>query len=632
MSRIPDALRADLPDELADAEIAGIDTADVDEDVRLWGPPGTGKSTQSALRTATRAFEEGIYPSEMTVVTYRKALAGVVRERLLEWGMFDEDDEFKYWTTIHAAASRATGFHDRFGDNEGLEGMVGSRAEYRFCKKLEISKRPSKPWYETRWTVFRDLYNYAKNNLLDVGSYAHVPDEWLRDVSSSPVAARKLKAFRREWGTETSFETVARKWEEFKDYHNCYDFFEQLTAALSGSLPPMKHVVIDEYHDATPLMSAVTERWVRNAETVIVAGDPDQVVNAYAGANPGFFEQLSERTDREVPVVKLDRSYRCPDEHFAAAARVLASERSPPDLATAGVGALNRWPAWEFSEDGDEWNTPAPEQEGSPAYLVDEFGEDMMFLARTRRQVAGVAAALDEAGVVYRSQPGVGGDWETRLALLNALDLIEDATAPTEAEGGALSGRTGGDLSKYALTAEQARLLRKHSHGRYLTRDEAWRKYIGDLDDDERVSLRDLREFVTDRWYLRYGQGAGSVPKLTQLSDIDKIAMLSAWERYDLPESVEDADTRVLTIHASKGTEASNVVVYDGITDSIADGMEQSPELRENEARTWYVALTRASERLHIIRGAFGYDTYLPADLEPWAASAAEEVRGDADV
>ena len=46
MSRLPDAVRDGLPDELADAEIAGVGAADVDENVRLWGPPGTGKSTQ----------------------------------------------------------------------------------------------------------------------------------------------------------------------------------------------------------------------------------------------------------------------------------------------------------------------------------------------------------------------------------------------------------------------------------------------------------------------------------------------------------------------------------------------------------------------------------------------------------
>lgn len=631
MSRLPDSLRENLPPELEDAEIAGVDTADVDEDVRLWGPPGTGKSTQSALRTATIATEEGVHPSQMTVVTYRKALAGVVKERLIEWDVFPADADFEYWTTIHAAAARATNFHDRFSDERpDLEGMVGAQAKYRFCKKLGISKRPSKPWFETRWTVFRDLYNYAKNNLLDVGRYRNVPEEWLQPLTSSPVASRKLKAFRDEWGTETDFQTVARKWEEFKSYHDCYDFFEQLTAAIGGELPPMRHVVIDEYHDATPLMAALTERWVRHADTVIVAGDPDQVVNGYAGADPGFFEDLADRTGRDVPIVKLDTSYRCPDEHFAAAARVLSDERNPPDLKTAGAGALNRWPAWDYSETGDGWNTPGSEQEGSPVWLVDEYGADMMFLARTRRQVSGIAAALDRGGVAYRSQEGVGGDWQTRLELLNALDLVGDAMN-TDGDDGPFGGGIGDSLSSYALTAEQARVLREHSHGRYTTSDDRWNEFIGELDDGEAVTLADFRAFVEDTWFNRYGHGPESVAKLVGLDERDKIAMLNAGERYDLPLSVDGLETRVLTIHASKGAEASNVVVFDGITGTIADSMDQSAELRENEARTWYVALTRASKRLHLIRGAFGYDTYLPDDLEPWAASAAEQMRGETD-
>lgn len=619
MSRLPETVRNQLPADLEGAEIAGIETADVDEDARLWGPPGTGKSTQSALRTATRAVEEGLPPSQMTVVTYRKALAGVVRERLLEWGLFEEDDEFRYWTTIHAAASRATDFHDRFDDCDDLEGMVDSRAEYRFCKKLEISRNPSKPWFETRWTVFRDLYNYAKNNLLDAGTYRNVPDEWLRPLGASPLAGRKLKAFRREWGSDVEFDSIARKWEEFKQYHDCYDFFEQLTAALSGPLPPMEHVVIDEYHDATPLMAALTERWVRNAETVIVAGDPDQVVNEYAGADPGFFERLEERTGRDVPVVKLNRSYRCPDEHFAAAARVLAEERQPPDLTTDGAGLLNRWPPWEFAETGGGWSTPDEHQEGSPGYLVNEYGTDMMFLARTRRQVDGIASALDDAGVAYRSQGGVGGDWGLRLELMNALDLVADATAE------------GADQSKYALSADQARSLREHTHGRYIEDAEGWAELLEDREGDDAVRVDMLTRYTTGRWPDVYGRGQRSIAKLVGLDDRDKIAMLEAWERYDLPKPPEEVGTRVLTIHASKGAEASNVVVYDGITTTISDSMDESAALRENEARTWYVALTRASERLHVVRDAFGYDAYLPDDLEPWAASMAKEARGEGD-
>lgn len=636
MSEIPDTLRQALPADLDDAEIAGTDTAAVDENVRLWGPPGSGKSTQSGLRTAVRASEEDIRPGEMTVVTYRKSLAGVVKRRLKEWGVVDDEDSFDYWTTIHAAASRATDFHERFPphDERGeLEGMVGRKAEYRFCKKLGISHDPSVPWEETRWTVFTDLYQYAKNNLLDVGQYANVPENAQRSLESDLVAQRKLEGFYTEWGTSADFRAVADAWEDFKQHYNCYDFWEQLDAALGGSLPPMKHVVIDEYHDATPLMAAVTERWVRNAETAIVAGDPDQVVNGYAGADPGFFEELGDRTDVDIPIVKLSRSWRCPDEHFAAAKRVLSEERLAPDLETAGPGKLHRHPAGHFeTDDSGEWSFPLPEQKGSPAWLYDEFSDDMLYLTRTRKQADGVAAALDAAGIIYQSQDTVGGDWEKRTALLRVLNMLQEVEPPQESTPRMVDGLTDRgepNIHKYSLTVEEAKLLAKHSHGNFIDDRDALRSYLNRLDpESEIVPLTEWDSYITQKWWLRYTNGGASVTELTRLSDRDKHAMRKAAERYELPVDMDDVDTRILTIHASKGVEAADVVVYDGVTGRITDGIDESPPLRENEARTWYVALTRASERLHIMRDAFSYTKpYLPADLEPRAAERATRER-----
>lgn len=60
-----------------------------------------------------------------------------------------------------------------------------------------------------------------------------------------------------------------------------------------------------------------------------------------------------------------------------------------------------------------------------------------------------------------------------------------------------------------------------------------------------------------------------------------------------------------MTIHASKGQEATDVVVYNGITDTIKQAMRADEEARKNEWRVWYVALTRASERVHVMHDAF---------------------------
>jgi len=267
--------------------------------------------------------------------------------------------------------------------------------------------------------------------------------------------------------------------------------------------------------------------------------------------------------------------------------------------------------------------------------LWQEYGTDLMYLTRTRKQADGVAVALDEEGIVYVSQDDVGGDWELRLTLLRALDTLE-GVRPEETttftrigDYGSNSENTVKSPDRYALTVEEARAIFRHTHGRYLDADRddivEFLQEIEYSDGPEDVPLDAVTEYVTDKWWLRYGAGAGSISELTRLDDRDRVAMRKAWTRYDSPYTLALAKgTRVLTIHASKGAEAGDVVVYDGITGRISRELDERATARENEARTWYVALTRASKRLHIIRGAFDWtDAYLPSDLEPRAAKAA---------
>lgn len=642
ITEIPTTLKHELPANLEDAEIVGTETAGIDESLRLHGPPGTGKSTQSALRIGSLAVGlPDVRPSGMTVVTYRRALANTIRERLADWGAInvpksinptsaDSSNPFRYWTTIHAAASRATDFLNFSDPDDRLSGMADANAQREFCRQQNIDFKPSKPWFETRWTVFHDLYQYAKNNLLDAGRYQYVSSDQLRPLRSDSGAESLLESFREEW-SGANFEAIVRKWEKFKwEENDLRDFYEQLEAALVGDLPVMRVVVIDEYHDATPLMAAVSERWVQNADTAIVAGDPDQVVNAYAGASPRFFEEIDQRVGREMPVVKLSRSWRCPDEHFRAAARVLREEREVPSLKTDGPGQILRHSTQQYSSNGEHWNCPSPDDAGSPVRLFDQFGDDIMFLTRTKRQADGVAAALDYGGIIYTSQDEIGGNWQKRLRLLRALDILQGVEPGgrqkhrgiTDFGQGQSSTETVGNR---ALTPRDARALIRHTHGHYLKNSDEMDSWLGDRRNDD-VPLAEVANHVTDKFWLRYNRGISSVGEFTRLSDRDERALEAAWKRYDRFDiGIEDVETRILTIHASKGAESTDVVVFDGITGKTSDGINNDPQTRENEARTWYVALTRASKRLHIIRDSFEWTTdFLPDDLEPVAARKAQ--------
>jgi superfamily I DNA/RNA helicase len=57
---------------------------------------------------------------------------------------------------------------------------------------------------------------------------------------------------------------------------------------------------------------------------------------------------------------------------------------------------------------------------------------------------------------------------------------------------------------------------------------------------------------------------------------------------------------RISTIHSAKGREARRIVLVTGITQRTEASMDKNPD---QEARTWYVGVTRAKEQLDIVGG-----------------------------
>ncbi len=661
---LPEHVLENVDDSVRDGFLRGFEEAPAGENVLLWGPPGSGKTTESLARLAVFVNENDVKALDTTVVTYRSSLADSIISRAQKWDVFDVDaddddddtDPFRFWGTGHAVACRATGFLDRFNDdNDETDlpehaGMVDTTAKRAFCEEYGIQYATGVPWVDSQWDVFHQLYTYCKQNLLRVGTWS-IPETELLGTIDSDAQARELRAeFREKWG-EASFDVAVEKWEAWKRENECYDFYQQLTAAFNAELPATDYVIIDELHDAYPLLTRVFENWIEQANTVIAAGDPDQVCNSFSGAHPIIFEGLPNRVDTDLTALKLPRSHRVPDEHFAAAARVLSTHRRPPRLQTAGRGELHRHiPGSKMRVEDGEWTPLAESDNGSPVKLVNEHGDDFMFLARTQMLVDAVGSCLDYAGMMYKSQDNVAGNWTLRRNIINALKKVE-TVRPAQQTGLNVEHAEKHKHDKVAHTPEtstlvlgydEARAMINHSDERLL--DGSRSECLTRVNECERseapVRMVNVDDMVDPDWWSVYGQGRNSIENLVYLSqksgftgtrDRDVTAMKRAWTRYDTLPVVGDLSTKLWTLHASKGDEAEHVAVYTGVTGRVRDGVQSSTETAANEARTWYVALTRAKKSLHIVRDAFDItcDNYsvLPADLEEVAARTAQKQR-----
>jgi len=79
--------------------------------------------------------------------------------------------------------------------------------------------------------------------------------------------------------------------------------------AQRSLVPNVDYLIIDEFQDITTLQYNVFEEWEPHMRKVLIAGDDDQVVYAWQGADP----DLLLDTDVDEDVV-LPNSYRLPSE------------------------------------------------------------------------------------------------------------------------------------------------------------------------------------------------------------------------------------------------------------------------------------------------------------------------------
>jgi len=594
---------------LEEIDIAGIDEYPADTSVKLFGPPGTGKTTNAAARVAKLIEEHGYSIGDVVWITYRKSLAMDTLKRLARWGVIDTEEladpgrgATKFINTAHAVANRVVG---------GAGEPVGYGDKKAFCKKRNLKYDKSTPWEQPPGQLLFDVFDYAKKNQLDP-----TDDADLRKIPAVEDLREKYRG---------SIPRAYEDWEAYKDANDKIDFWEMLAAPLEEGRTPGKPVlVVDEYHDAYPLMADLAEKWADAADVVIVAGDPHQVVNTYDGADPEFYRRM------DYPEILLPTTYRVPYEHWDPATSLLANAHDPPDVERVSRGRfeVQRSPGFTHSK-ASGWNVPAPSDEYSPAWLVDEYGDDIMLLTRTTHQLDGVARALERAGILFEvptssDAPGwqapPNEEMSDRVAIYNALQKITRLEPATfDDTGGGIQRFTsddGGDPSRVIFDAKEAAALLDHANAQYLaeSRSTVTEAATSWLTAEESVTAVDVNEYVEPEFWGTYTYGQRSTHYLNKRGKAlgsyfgkrDFDALGNALRENDYPTD-GSLPTKVYTIHASKGNEAETVAVYDGITKRIRESMNRDEAERKNEWRTWYVALTRASSNLLVLKHGFDF-------------------------
>jgi len=348
----------------------------------IFGPPGTGKTTElmSLLETELKTH----LPKEVAYVSFTKEGVEQGIQRAVDKFGFSRPS-LPYFRTLHSLA---------FQQLKLKRPQVMAYKHYRqFSKKMGMNFLG---YYTADLTGSDDKYLFF--------------DELHRN---NPSAA---KMYIDDMDVE-KLAYVVKNYKKFKDTFQLLDYTDMIKNFNIINEPvPVKIAFVDEAQDLTTLQWKMVWTAFRHCETIYIAGDDDQAIYQWSGADVDYF--LSIEGKQRV----LKHSYRLPDSILRFSKRITSqiSHRITKDYNGIGI-------------------------EGDVIYCnsIDEVPIDLdqtyMFLSRNNVFLNDVEVSLMRRKLIYERK-GVCSFSSKDMDLIKTYERSRHTRSMTDAEVYALQG------------------------------------------------------------------------------------------------------------------------------------------------------------------------------------------------
>jgi superfamily I DNA/RNA helicase len=335
----------------------------------ILGPPGAGK-TYELLQIVKASLRRGVAPSKIALVSFTNAAADEARTKACEAFKLSPK-ELPHFRTIHSLAFRQMGL--RRGDVVGDEHLK------------ELSEITGE-LFAGDTTTEGPAAGMNGDPLMTIDHYAR-------------TTMRTLEQAHRDHGGDIEWYRLKRFSEAYRIYkedRGLIDFTDMLSAYVHGPMGPIgvEVAIVDESQDLSKLQRAACAKAFSDCEELYEAGDDDQSIHRWAGADEEGF--LTLPYDREV----LPLARRLPRQVF--------------DLSREVVERISRRYDKETVSSG---------REGSVDWLAQPDEADLskgtwLLMARTRAQLPELAGVARSQGVVYSLKGKGSVDQEHVRAIL----------------------------------------------------------------------------------------------------------------------------------------------------------------------------------------------------------------------
>ena len=488
----------------------------------ILGPPGTGKTT-TLLNLVDQFIQQGIRPKQIGYFSFTKKAANEAATRAAEKFGLDIDNDLENFKTLHALAFKKL--------NMTKEKMMGKEDYKEFGQKCNIPIKTAN--YSAEDGTFNSdneyltIINTARVKRMDLLEYYDSRQNIL-DIERNTLFLldEQLKQFKKEKGLK--------------------DFTDLLEDFIDKELSPtFKVLFIDEAQDLSKLQwEMVRSLWI-NAEKTYIAGDDDQAIFKWAGADVDHFIALKEEVDT---IKTLDQSYRIPGGPIHELSQKIIGKvqnRFNKDYKPrAEHGILKRYSdITQVNMSKGNWLILS-----TANYFLDD-AKDLCELQGWYYQHRGInSVSLNLLIALNNWEKWRKGDTALgTIEIKNIYEYLGDKVLPGFRKGKTL-----------------------HSDTKYLIRD--CRAEHGLVTTDVWYEAFDGLDTITEN-YIRNMRANGE-----QINKNPRIIMS--------------------TIHGAKGGEADNVLLMQDLTNAALETISHDPDELH---RLFYTGATRAKRELHVL-------------------------------
>ena len=500
----------------------------------LLGPPGTGK-TETSIRTVESFLEKGVPPDKIGYFAFTRRANIEAKERAMaRFNLASED--LPYFRTLHSLAYAQLGIS---------RSQIMTRKHYEEVSDwLKIGSFFAR---ESDYGPFKDI-GYG-DKFLELINMARITELPLQEIYNSSRVRYKA-----DW---RMLEYVQRGLNHYKSTLHLLDYTDMLVEFVRRELAPRLEVlIIDEAQDLSSVQWKMVELLADKAQHTFVAGDDDQAIYRWAGADIDKFLGLTGK------ITVLNQSFRIPATHHRLSQKLIhrvlhrhQKEFKPKDL------------------EGDIcWHRHSEQ--------IDLEAGEWLLLSRTTRGANQLEEEVRQRGYLYRYDASRSTDSKVLQAVILWEKLRDGRKLPVE------------DIKKIY---SQMLLHKQVAYGF---------KSLSTINDEGFYSIQDLQQdhglLTTASWETALGK----------ISDRDKRYLAACLRKGERLTS--NPRITISTIHRAKGAQADKVVLLTDTSGRSNSQWRLSEQDKEDEIRVFYVGLTRAKKELHLVHPMYSAGFTLP--------------------